>query len=233
MKKIQALVVSAALAIGMAAPASAGVSDPEVIIYRFPGVRDDGNNDNVGVATVFHCTNFSGVTETIRFVTRAVLGQLITNLAFNLNHLQTGTFSTHATNAYANDTALNTGSVYSGDNRNCGDREQHYLHGRDHRRVDRRAHRYRATRDQVQPCSRESGIGASRSVDDHRRSVARSNTSRPVGLGLPSARYAAANARLASSSVSVQPEDRIPCMNTLVIDVQPGYMGNGTYLTHG
>src|SRR4051812_28039157 len=38
MKTIQSLLVSAALAIGMAAPASAGVNDPEVIIYRFPGV---------------------------------------------------------------------------------------------------------------------------------------------------------------------------------------------------
>src|SRR5262249_19739747 len=61
--RLQTMIVSAALAIGMAAPASAAQSDPEVIIYRFPGVRDDGNGTNLGVATVVHCMNFSGATE--------------------------------------------------------------------------------------------------------------------------------------------------------------------------
>src|SRR5262249_35547770 len=56
--KIQSALVSAALAIGMSAPASAAQFDPEAIIYRFPGVRDDGGAANVGVATVFVCTNF-------------------------------------------------------------------------------------------------------------------------------------------------------------------------------
>ena len=65
MTKMQSALVSAALAIGMAAPASAATTDPEVIIYRFPGVLDNGSN----VATLFHCTNFSGVNENIRFVT--------------------------------------------------------------------------------------------------------------------------------------------------------------------
>jgi hypothetical protein len=66
MTKMHWLVVSAALAIGMAAPASAAITDPEVIIYRFPGVRDSNAAENVGVATVFHCTNFSSVAENIR-----------------------------------------------------------------------------------------------------------------------------------------------------------------------
>ena len=52
MTKISLAVVSAALAIGMAAPAMAAQTDPEIIIYRFPGVRDDGGAANVGVATV-------------------------------------------------------------------------------------------------------------------------------------------------------------------------------------
>jgi len=42
MKKIQSVFVSVAVAIGMAAPASAGSNDPEIIIYRFPGVLDTG-----------------------------------------------------------------------------------------------------------------------------------------------------------------------------------------------
>jgi hypothetical protein len=51
-------------------PAQAAVGDPELILYRFAGVTDNGGAANQGVAIVFHCTNFSGVTEIIRFVTR-------------------------------------------------------------------------------------------------------------------------------------------------------------------
>jgi len=54
MTKIQALAVSTALAIGMVAPASAAQGDPEIIIYRFPGVTDNGGAANSGVATLFH-----------------------------------------------------------------------------------------------------------------------------------------------------------------------------------
>ena len=101
MKKIQSVLVSAAVAIGIAAPASAATTDPEVIIYRFSGVRDDGSNDNFGVATVFHCTNFSGVTENIRFVTRANVGVIASNLVRSINHLSTLTAETHQSNANA------------------------------------------------------------------------------------------------------------------------------------
>ena len=86
MKKLQWLVVSAFM-IGMAVPASAATTDPEVIIYRFPGVRDTAGGTNIGVATVFHCTNFSGVQETIRFVSRDSNTALATNVTFTINHL--------------------------------------------------------------------------------------------------------------------------------------------------
>jgi hypothetical protein len=100
MTKIQALVVSAALAIAMAAPVSAATSDPEVVIYRFPGVRDDGSGPNSGLATVFSCTNFSGATDTIRFVPRANDGALLGNTPFAINHLQTLTVATKSVVAY-------------------------------------------------------------------------------------------------------------------------------------
>ena len=113
MTKIQALVVSAAVAMGMAAPAQAGVNDPEIIIYRFPGVRDVpppfGN-----VATVFHCTNFSGATENVRFVTRNFDGSLPSNKSIAIPHLQTKTANTHDTVAYTRDLDLNTGLVGQG-----------------------------------------------------------------------------------------------------------------------
>src|SRR5262245_15942001 len=82
MKTIQPFVVFAALAFAMAAPTSAAQSDPEVIIYRFPGVRDDGAVASTGVATVFHCVSFSGVSETLRFATRDSKGKLLQNDAF-------------------------------------------------------------------------------------------------------------------------------------------------------
>jgi hypothetical protein len=109
MKKIQALIVLA-LAIGIVAPASAAQSDPEVIIYRFPGVTDDGGASSVGVATVFHCTNFSGTQEIIRLVTRSTIGDLVNNSPFLVRHLQTQMIATHSVNAYVT-APLGTGKV--------------------------------------------------------------------------------------------------------------------------
>ena len=114
MQTIQRLVVAAALAIGMAAPASAAATDPEVILYRFPGVRDSNGAPNSGVATAFHCTNFSGVPENIRFVTRNHDGALLTNVPAVIPHLHTFTATTHVTLAYNEDTSLQTGLVNQG-----------------------------------------------------------------------------------------------------------------------
>jgi len=110
MKTVQRLVVSAALAIGMAAPASAATTDPEVIIYRFPGVAQVTAQS---ISTVFHCTNFSGATETIRFVTRNFDGSLQTNITASIDHLATKTASTRITLSYSS-IILNTGDVTQG-----------------------------------------------------------------------------------------------------------------------
>jgi hypothetical protein len=98
----------------MAVPASAGVNDPEIIIYRFPGVLDSGSAINVGVATVFHCTNFSGVVENMRFVTRRNGGAIATNQTVLIGHLQTITASTHENSPYTTDKDLGTGAVFQG-----------------------------------------------------------------------------------------------------------------------
>jgi len=114
MKTVQALVVSAALAFGMAAPASAGVNDPEVIIYRFAGVVDDGGGLNTGVATVFSCTNFSGATENVRFVTRDWDGKLVSNNVFPVDHLKTENAATHFIRPPYAHNSLATGQVQGG-----------------------------------------------------------------------------------------------------------------------
>ena len=114
MKTVQSVLVAAAVAIGMAVPASAGINDPEVIIYRFPGVTDNGNGPGFGVATVFHCTNFSGANENIRFVTRRNDGVLVSNQVFTFPHLSTGTLSTHITAAYMQSADLSAQPVTQG-----------------------------------------------------------------------------------------------------------------------
>jgi hypothetical protein len=104
--------IIAAAALACTEPVQAAIGDPEVIIYRFPGVTDYRGADNVGVATSFHCTNFSGVTENIRFVTRGSGGNLLTNMDFGIAHLATLTVSTHDTAAYAGiANTLNTGLI--------------------------------------------------------------------------------------------------------------------------
>ena len=107
--------IIAAVALSFVEPTQAAQSDPEVIIYRFPGVLDNGGASNTGLATSFHCTNFSGAAENIRFVTRAGFGPLLTNVVFGIVHLGTLTVSTHETNLYADTgTVLNTGAVSQG-----------------------------------------------------------------------------------------------------------------------
>jgi hypothetical protein len=95
-------------------PADAATTDPEVVIYRFTDVRDDGGTTNAGVATIFHCTNFSGVTETVRFVTRNFDSVLTSNEMIGLGHLRTGAVATHDVAGYAIDRTLATGDVNGG-----------------------------------------------------------------------------------------------------------------------
>jgi hypothetical protein len=59
--------------------------------------RDNGGADNTGTATVIHCTNFSGVTERIRFVLRNFNSTLVGNVTNDVGHLSTLTKATHGT----------------------------------------------------------------------------------------------------------------------------------------
>ena len=113
MKTIHWIVATAAFV--FAEPVQAGINDPEVIIYRFPGVRHEtiqstGSPQQI-IATIFLCTNFSGVTETLRFVTRRNDGALTTNLTTNIAHLATVAVGTGANAAYTLQLDLVTGVV--------------------------------------------------------------------------------------------------------------------------
>jgi hypothetical protein len=114
MRAIQSIISLAAITVGLSAPASAGLNDPEIIIYRFTGVRDDGGAQGFGLATAFECTNFSGAVENLRFVTRDVFGELKTNVAQAIFHLGTVTMTTHGANGISFTANLATGAVSQG-----------------------------------------------------------------------------------------------------------------------
>jgi hypothetical protein len=86
----------------------------EVVLYRFPGVFDSGHVTATGVATAFHCTNFSGATEIIRIVIRNFNSDVLCNFDFPIPHLGTRTTSTHNTNLYVEDFFLSTGAIGQG-----------------------------------------------------------------------------------------------------------------------
>jgi hypothetical protein len=112
MKPIHRIIAAAAFA--CAEPAQAGVNDPEVIIYRGSGVADTGGAAFTGNATAFHCTNFSGVNENIRFVVRNTNGVLLANQAVTVAHLNTVTVFTKQAGLFPTGTNLNTGAVLQG-----------------------------------------------------------------------------------------------------------------------
>jgi len=114
MKAIHWIIAAAALAFVQPTPASAGVNDPEIIIYRFPGVYDNGGGVAAGTATVFHCTNFSGTVENVRYVTRTFDGTLKANITQAIPHLATNTVATHDVNSYVIFAVFATGLVQQG-----------------------------------------------------------------------------------------------------------------------
>src|SRR4051812_48145477 len=96
-----------------ALPAQAAITDPEIVIYRFPGVADNGGAGGQGLATVFHCTNFSGVQEALRIVVRDADGTIRANFSQAINHLQTVTLSTKGTAIYV-ETVFSMGTIQQG-----------------------------------------------------------------------------------------------------------------------
>ena len=111
MKAIHWITAALGLTFIVPAVADAATSDPDVTIYRFSGVRDTGSAPLTALATVFHCTNFSGETQNIRLVTRRTDGILLSNLIFGLDHLATLTVTTHSSSAHVQDAPRLTGAV--------------------------------------------------------------------------------------------------------------------------
>jgi hypothetical protein len=108
MTSLRCMIAVAAVAFTL--PAQAAVGDPEVIIYRISGVIDN----NTGFATIFWCTNFSGVPETLRVVVRGPTSTIAANNAVTVNHLNTAALATRDVNLFTGETNMNTGVIDPG-----------------------------------------------------------------------------------------------------------------------
>jgi hypothetical protein len=106
MKSLRCMIAVAAVAFTL--PAQAAVGDSEVIIYRISGVID------TGFATIFWCTNFSGVPETLRIVVRGPTSTIAANTPVTVNHLNTAALATRDVNLFAGETNMNTGVIDPG-----------------------------------------------------------------------------------------------------------------------
>ena len=114
MTHVQQVMTLTAIALVLSGPAMAATTDPEIIIYRFPGVRDDGNASFTGAATAFHCTNFSGVLENIRVVIRDQNSSLVVNFPTSIPHLASETIATKGITSFGAHVGLGTGAISQG-----------------------------------------------------------------------------------------------------------------------
>lgn len=97
------------------APAASG---PEAfpaltLIYLAAGVRDSGSAENVGVATTFHCSNFSPAIQQIKIQLRQYNGTVSANSTFNVGAADTLTKSTHLTAITEDAPGLAPGVVFN------------------------------------------------------------------------------------------------------------------------
>ena len=92
----------------------AATTDPFVLLYRISGVRDDNRAAQSGVATSFHCTNKSTVSEQLAIKILNYNGDTVAENTITVLPNHTVTLSTHAVFAFASDLILNTGMVDQG-----------------------------------------------------------------------------------------------------------------------
>ena len=117
MRKAYAGLVSASLfSAALVASSSAGaITFPSLTtIYIGSGVRDTGGSAASGIATVFHCSNVSGLTASVRFLVLAENGAPRASFTTSMGHGTAVSVSTHNTNAHLELQSLVTGSVSPG-----------------------------------------------------------------------------------------------------------------------
>jgi hypothetical protein len=97
-----------------ASPATAGVNDPLQLIYFISGAFDSGGAQNTGIATVIHCSNWSGTTQRFQFVVFSADGAVKSNMTVDVPHAGTRTAATKVNQTFVVDRNLNTGAVSQG-----------------------------------------------------------------------------------------------------------------------
>jgi hypothetical protein len=102
------------LAATLAQPAAAITFPSLTTIYIGSGVRDDGGAAFAGTATIFHCSNVSGVNTQIRFLVLSNQGEVRGNVTRTAAHGQTLTVTTHAALSYDEGAEMATGTVNEG-----------------------------------------------------------------------------------------------------------------------
>ena len=103
-----------ASAVALAQPASAVTFPSLTTIYVGSGVRDDGGASMAGTATIFQCTNVSGVTTNVRFLILNTVGGVAASSTQELLHARSITVSTHNTVAYDENVFFGTGGPTQG-----------------------------------------------------------------------------------------------------------------------
>jgi hypothetical protein len=83
-------------------------------IYIGTGIRDDAGDGNAGIATVFNCTNVSGVSVDVRFLVLTFNGAIVASHLQRISHGDTDTVSTDVTAIFSDGSVLDTGSVNQG-----------------------------------------------------------------------------------------------------------------------
>jgi hypothetical protein len=96
-----------------AAPVAVAQNQP-VPLYLFPGLFDNGGAAQMGVASAFHCSNFSGTPQTVQVVVYNYNSTIVANMSALIGQTSTSTFATKDTALYSEDLILNTGAVYQG-----------------------------------------------------------------------------------------------------------------------
>jgi hypothetical protein len=112
-KSLFSLAVAACAAI--TAPTALATTFPTLTtIYIGSAVSDNGGATNAGRATVFHCTNVSGVSATIRFLVLDFDGTVAGSVSSTVSHGATIRAGTHFTATYSENFDLATGAVTEG-----------------------------------------------------------------------------------------------------------------------
>lgn len=114
MRKISIALVTVACTVGLVSSTAAITFPTLTTIYIGAGVRDDGGGPNVGIATVFLCSNVSGANASVRFLVLSESGAVADQETIGIQHGRTVLASTHSTATYLENVPFTTGVVQNG-----------------------------------------------------------------------------------------------------------------------